>query len=764
MRKRIAIVGHSEEGLSLIPLLEANPEVEISTIVSSDRDAALEVLYRVDPSLVGRFSDRVVADLDEVLRSTGLAALIDADAPRSMRDQFSVALERGIQVTTPLIAKLLYAFGPIDASRKPDLLQTLSEILESYNLTIDRRGILHRILQIAMGATGADRGSIMLVDPADGLLAVEVAIGIETELLAKIRLEPGEGIAGRAFQERRALLVSGKADDQDYRIAREREDVASAISAPLIHETHALGVMNLSRVRNRGAFSEEDLDFVEQLARLDAKIISRADEYHGLLRETARLRSEAEVRRVLAGSAPLEDRLAEVCRFVAEELSGGICHLYLRDHELDLMVLQASSTWVDPLAARTTVGPRVGILGWVAARRLPIVLTSQVEGAHVCFAVIPLVADDSLLGAIVFEGAHEGSWPELLREKLEAICKALARELADALRELRVEREAMKMSAITELAARMGAAGDSAELYRAITSSAAMILESEHAVLRLQDEASGRYQIRSYFGSAETDSQAPLFELEKELAVRSVKQRSPLRMADIESREDLAAHGTGIHTALVQPLRREGRPFGTLSVLGKTGREPLAGESFGSDDEKVLARFCEYVQRALDYVLERERSRHSQRFDDLTGLPNAMHLRERLEEEIARSAGRGRSIALVRLRIADLDEALQTQVGAEGDRLVLSIVQELRGGLREFDVLARTGPDEFQIVIPEPEGEVSALLGPLARRAREAIRRDADETMAERLHLEFGYALFPHEAQTPRALQDRARESRIRTM
>ena len=36
------------------------------------------------------------------------------------------------------------------------------------------------------------------------------------------------------------------------------------------------------------------------------------------------------------------------------------------------------------------------------------------------------------------------------------------------------------------------------------------------------------------------------------------------------------------------------------------------------------------------------------------------------------------------------------------------------------NIAARSAPDEFQILIPEPEGEVSALLGPLARRVREA--------------------------------------------
>ena len=61
----------------------------------------------------------------------------------------------------------------------------------------------------------------------------------------------------------------------------------------------------------------------------------------------------------------------------------------------------------------------------------------------------------------------------------------------------------------------------------------------------------------------------------------------------------------------------------------------------------------------------------------------------------------------------------------------------------------------------EPGDEVSALLGPLARRAREAIRREPDPSLAEQLELEFGYAVFPEDAQTARGVQLLAAKPRV---
>ena len=761
MRKRLGIVGHSDEGLALIPLLEANPDVELCAILTTDADAARRALARVDPKYAMRSYQLLVSDGQALMRTPGLVALIDAEAPAELRAVLDAAPERGIQVTTPLIAKLLYAFGPVDAHRKPDLLQALGEILESYNLTVDRRGLLNRILQIAVGATGADRGSLMLWDEAEGSLRVEVAIGIEKELIPKIRIRPGEGIAGLAFAQRKPLLLSGKADQKLYEISRERSDVESAISAPLVHGERALGVLNLSHSLRRGAFSDEDLDFVARLALIDAKIITRAEEYHRLLRDSARLRAQALVRDVLAESGALHQRLSKICRYLADELSGGIAHVFLADAEQGSLVLRGSSTTIDPLASPYRIRPSDGIHGWAARQRKPVVLSNASEEGCACFAVLPLVARGELVGLLSFEGMLSPGAPEVLREKIGAVADALALELADALRALFMEREATKTGAITELAGRLSSASDSAQLHRSITSSAAMILEAEHAVLRLQDAGTGRYQIRSYFGSAETDEQAPLLELEKALSIRALSQRDAVRVADVSADPELRAHRADVISLLCWPLRRDGRVIGTLSLLGKVARDTLTSESFSAQDQALLGRFADHAQQALEQVGERERMRHQRRFDDLTGLPNAAHVAERIEEEIARSSARSRSFALVRFRLEGLADLLAGPEQTDAERLVLSLGQELRAGLREFDIVARTAPDTFLMLIPEPEADVAALLGPLARRVREAIRREPDPALGTRVRLEFGYALFPSDGQTSRALLEATRRTRI---
>ena len=80
MRKRLVIAGTSREGLELLPLLEANPAVEVCALLAADPDSALAELRRVDPVAASRLANRVTPDVASVVAIPGLTAIIDAGA------------------------------------------------------------------------------------------------------------------------------------------------------------------------------------------------------------------------------------------------------------------------------------------------------------------------------------------------------------------------------------------------------------------------------------------------------------------------------------------------------------------------------------------------------------------------------------------------------------------------------------------------------------------------------------------------------------
>jgi diguanylate cyclase (GGDEF)-like protein len=108
--------------------------------------------------------------------------------------------------------------------------------------------------------------------------------------------------------------------------------------------------------------------------------------------------------------------------------------------------------------------------------------------------------------------------------------------------------------------------------------------------------------------------------------------------------------------------------------------------------------------------------------DDLTGVGNRRHLLERLTEECAKSARSGEPFALL---VVDLDgfKAINDTYGhAAGDACLQHFTLMAQTRLRPGDILARTGGDEFCILLPASTLRQGAMI---ARRVLEVCREDA---------------------------------------
>ena len=112
--------------------------------------------------------------------------------------------------------------------------------------------------------------------------------------------------------------------------------------------------------------------------------------------------------------------------------------------------------------------------------------------------------------------------------------------------------------------------------------------------------------------------------------------------------------------------------------------------------------------------------------DDLTGVGNRRHLVQRLTEECARSERSSQPFALL---VIDLDgfKGINDTFGhAAGDACLQHFTLMAQTRLRPGDMLARSGGDEFCIVLPSSTSREGAMI---ARRVLEVCRADAEQCM-----------------------------------
>ncbi|GBG14919.1 uncharacterized protein NMK_2520 [Novimethylophilus kurashikiensis] len=118
-----------------------------------------------------------------------------------------------------------------------------------------------------------------------------------------------------------------------------------------------------------------------------------------------------------------------------------------------------------------------------------------------------------------------------------------------------------------------------------------------------------------------------------------------------------------------------------------------------SGADRYVALFSDITQKKASEELIWNQAN----FDQLTGLPNRSMLLDRLQLSIQKSQNSGNPLALMFIDLDRFKEVNDTLGHSMGDLLIKEAAQRLSACIRESDMLARWGGDEFVIVLESME-------------------------------------------------------------
>jgi diguanylate cyclase (GGDEF)-like protein len=190
------------------------------------------------------------------------------------------------------------------------------------------------------------------------------------------------------------------------------------------------------------------------------------------------------------------------------------------------------------------------------------------------------------------------------------------------------------------------------------------------------------------------------------------------------------------------PLKVAGRTSAMLNVY-RQGEQA----AFSDYEAAVIEHFGIIVALALDSARQRELLRSQAERDDLTGLLNRRAFHQQLEALLHEARRSSRPLGLV---LIDLDHFKQVndQHGHQtGDSALVAVADALGNSVRERDVVARVGGEEFAVLLPDTEPDAGLAI---AERARQRVASQTQ--LALRLTLSAGLAAYPGDGADAAAL------------
>ena len=179
-----------------------------------------------------------------------------------------------------------------------------------------------------------------------------------------------------------------------------------------------------------------------------------------------------------------------------------------------------------------------------------------------------------------------------------------------------------------------------------------------------------------------------------------------------------------------------------------------------------------YIQGVMyDITANKEaelRMQHLAHHDQLTGLPNRAMFEEHLGLALARARRDGLVVAVLFLDLDEFKPINDTHGHAVGDEVLKQIAARLRSGVREADLVARTGGDEFLILLadlaPGVEGEAAHdTISTVVMRLTHALEQPLGLRVGELVvSASVGWAVYPFDAKDVRGLFRRADEEMYR--
>ena len=190
----------------------------------------------------------------------------------------------------------------------------------------------------------------------------------------------------------------------------------------------------------------------------------------------------------------------------------------------------------------------------------------------------------------------------------------------------------------------------------------------------------------------------------------------------------------------IVPLICQDRVVGVLNLADK-----IEGAHFSSGDIALIELFSQLCGASIGNIKLFEKIQRQATTDGLTGLVNHKTFYEILERELWRSRRYGGQISLIMVDIDNLKRINDTYGHRAGDKVIKAISRTIKECIRQIDIAARYGGDEFAIILPNTSLSKATIA---ARRMVKTVANSPTTWHREQIVLSISVGLGQYDAES----------------
>lgn len=158
-------------------------------------------------------------------------------------------------------------------------------------------------------------------------------------------------------------------------------------------------------------------------------------------------------------------------------------------------------------------------------------------------------------------------------------------------------------------------------------------------------------------------------------------------------------------SCIIAPLICHGQVVGVLNLS-----EKQKGTHFTKDDIAVVELFRQSIGASIGNISLFEKTQRQAKTDGLTGMLNHRMFYETLEVELRRAQRYGGKLSIIMVDVDNLKPINDNFGHRAGDMAIKQIARRISACIRQIDIAARYGGDEFAVILPNTSLEDAATV------------------------------------------------------